>query len=150
MRKMSILIVLFLAAVIAFACGGEKEEETHTMEKPPMQIQQGTPAEGFAWESLPPFPGAISTKARMAPGNREYARFEIRMFQSRDSARNIVNFYKENLPEADWAFSQETKLDNGLQGVWESKTEPTTLWVRVMKSKTEEGNEIEMIYGKKK
>lgn|GEM_PF-2415855 len=149
MKLMSILTILLLAAAVTFACGGEKKEEPSMMEQAPMQVQQGGAASGFAWETLPSLPGAVSTRARMMPGNQEYAKFEVRIFQSRENARNIVNFYKEELPE-EWTFAEETTLDNGLQGQWEAKTGRATLWVRVTKSETAEDNQMEIIWGKKK
>ena len=149
MKRISVLIVLLLAAVVTFACGGEKQEESPMTEQPPIQTQQVGTSSGFAWETLPAFPGAVSTRARVMPGNRGYKKFEIRVFSSQEDARNILDFYKKGVPEEDWAFAEETKLDNGLQGSWESKTGEATVWVRVTKSRTTDGNDIEIIYGKK-
>jgi len=149
MKMMSILTFLLLAAVVTFACGGEKKEESSMTQQPSMQIQQGRSASGFAWETLPSFPGAIPSRARMMPGNQEYAKFEIRVFSSPENTRKIVDFYKKEMSE-DWTFAEETKLDNGLQGSWESKTDPATLWVRATESKSAGGTEIEIIHGKKK
>jgi hypothetical protein len=148
MKMTFTLIVCLLAAIVTFACGGEKKEESAMGKQSPVQIQQGTPAGDFSWETLPPFPGAVSTRARMAPGNRGYAKFEIRIFTSQEKARKIIDFYKQEMPE-EWIFAEETELDNGLQGKWESSTTESTLWVRVTKSRPEADSQIEIIYGKK-
>ena len=49
-----------------------------------------------------------------------------------------------------WTFAEETKLDNGLQGSWNDKTNQATLWIRATGKKTADGTEIEIIYGNKK
>ena len=52
------------------------------------------------------------------------------------------------MPEV-WTFTKETTLENGLQGEWEATSGKATLWIRVTKSETKEGNEIEIIHAKR-
>lgn len=148
MRMISIPILCLLIITAAIACGGEKQEKPSALKEPPIQVQQGQSASDLVWETLPSLPEAISTRARMVPGNRGYKKFEIRIFLSQEDTRTIVDFYKKGMPE-EWTFTKETKLEDGLQGEWEATSKKATLWIRVTKSTTEEGNEIEIIYGQR-
>jgi len=149
--KMRVVLTVFLLATIAsFACGGGEEKESTTMRQSQTQIRQGGAAAEEMWEQLPTFPGASSTRARMMPGNQQYAKFEIRVFETQDNAKNVLEFYKKGIPGEVWTFAEQTKLDNGLQGTWNDKTNRATLWVRATENKTTGGTEIEIIYGNKK
>jgi len=148
MKARSVVVAFLLIATITFACGGEKKEESPMTRQPSAQIQQDDTSSGFDWESLPFFPGLTVTNSRNMPGNRGYAQFEIQILSSTENARTILDFYEQQMPGT-WTFSEETKLDDGFQGKWESSTEQSTLWIRVTKSKTGQGSELEIIYGKK-
>ena len=98
MKMRVVPTVFLLASVAALACGGGEEKESTTMKQPQTQIRQGGTEAELMWEQLPAFPGAISTEARMMPGNKQYAKFEVRIFETRDNAKTVLDFYKKELP----------------------------------------------------
>jgi hypothetical protein len=149
MKMTAVSTASLLVAMTIVACGGGDEKSTPRMEHPQMQIQQGPTASTTVWESLPLFPGARPTDARMMPGRPPYQKFEVRVFNAPEDAKTIVDFFKKEMPEQEWVFVEETKIDKGLQGHWESKTDEGTLWVRATENQDAGGTDIEIIWGKK-
>ncbi len=120
MKKLSLVFVVItiLALVTVGACGGgngEKETTAATTaatSAATTAAQTTEPSNGggggggdFTWDDMPVYGGADHIQEfnmSFAPDESEYSKFEWRYYESNASVDDIVDFYKDKMPENGW------------------------------------------------
>jgi hypothetical protein len=120
MKKISLLFVVIavLALVLVGACGGNDEEETTaatttattapatttTSAPPTTQPSNGGNGE-LTWNDMPIYGGAdqIQKGSWSIPADEgDYSKVEWRYYETGDSIDDVVDFYKDKMPDNGW------------------------------------------------
>jgi hypothetical protein len=121
MKKISLIfLALAIVAMVAVgACGGNGDSEettttttqstqtsTETTSQEPTTTQSsGNGGGGFTWNDVPVYGGADQIQEfnmSFSPDEGEYSKFEWRYYEVNDSVDDIVDFYKDKMPDNGW------------------------------------------------
>ena len=119
-RKAWLLIVIsVLALVFVGSCGGNGGDDKTTQTTKATTTEQTTTKEtttketsngggsggGFTWNDVPIYGGADEIQEfniSIPPDEGEYSRVEWRYYETGDDIDNVVNFYKDKMPDNGW------------------------------------------------
>lgn len=122
MKKVSLMFMVLavLALVVVGACGGENGEAKTTAAKTitpttaattaPQSTQpsnggNGGNGGGFTWNDVPIYGGADQIQEfnmSFMPEEGEYSRVEWRYYETSDDIDDVIDFYKDKMPDNGW------------------------------------------------
>jgi hypothetical protein len=125
MKKISLIFVVIavLALVLVGACGGDGDDETSAAQtsaqtsnpttQPSSSEPETTTTEssggngggGFTWDDVPIYGGADQVQEfniSIPPEEGEYSRVEWRYYETGDDIDDVIDFYKDKMPDNGW------------------------------------------------
>jgi hypothetical protein len=124
MKKISLIFVVIavLALVLVGACGGDGDDETSAAQtsaqtsnpttQPSSSEPETTTTEssggnggGFTWDDVPIYGGADQIQEfniSIPPEEGEYSRVEWRYYETGDDIDDVVDFYRDKMPDKGW------------------------------------------------
>lgn len=121
MKKISLIltVIAVLALVVVGACGGDNGEAKTTAAKTTTPTSQPTTAPqstqpsnggnggggGLTWNDMPIYGGADHIQEfsmSFSPDEADYSEFEWRYYETGDDIDDVVDFYKDKMPDNGW------------------------------------------------
>lgn len=158
MKKISLLftVIAVLALVIVGACGGDAGEEettatttaattttTTSTTTAPQTTQPSNGGDGgLSWNDMPIYPGAdqIQKGSWSIPAEEgEYSKVEWRYYETGDDLDDVVDFYKDKMPDNGWEEMGWFDMQEMAWGLYVKNNEKDAAYVWMME---EEGQTV--------
>lgn len=161
MKKISLLFVgiAVLALVLVGACGGDGDDETSAAQtsaqtsnpttQPSSSEPETTTTEssgsnggGLTWNDMPIYGGAdqIQKGSWSIPADEgDYSKVEWRYYETGDSIEDVVDFYKDKMPDNGWQEMMWMDVMEAAWGFYTKNNEKDGAYVWMME---DEGNTV--------
>ena len=139
MKKISLAFVFIaiIALVAVGACGGNGDEEettaaqttttTETTSAEPTTTQpSGNGGGGLTWNDMPVYGGADEIhefSMSFSPDEADYSEFEWRYYESGANVGDVIDFYKDKMPDNGWDETMWMEAGEIAYGVYEKNNE---------------------------